>query len=83
LFFAILSFLSLPFYAWSVHHIWILIWAILIVNLVSLIFLLIRRIRNILFIILLLLSFMITFIHSPLRRLLPAGKPQVTQTIHP
>lgn len=83
LFFAVLSFLSLPFYAWAVHHIWILIWAILIVNLVSLIVLLIKRIRNILFITLLLLSFMITFIHSPLRRLLPAGKPPVTQTINP
>jgi hypothetical protein len=73
LLFAILSFLSLPFYAWAVDHIWILIWAILAVNLVSLILLLIRRIRNVLFMVLLLLSFMITFIHSPLRRLLPGG----------
>ena len=80
---AILSFLSMPFYAWAVEHIWILIWAILAVNLVSLILLLIRRIRNIMFMILLLLSFMITFIHSPLRRFLPAGKPPISQTIHP
>jgi hypothetical protein len=83
LFFAVLSFLSLPFYAWAVDYIWILIWAILGVNAVSLIILSVRKIRNILFLVLLLLSFMITFIHSPLRRLLPAGKPPITQTIQP
>jgi hypothetical protein len=83
LFFAVLSFLSLPLYAWAVHYIWILIWAILAFNLASLIILFTRRIRSILYMILLLLSFMITFIHSPLRRLLPAGKPHITQNIDP
>ena len=72
-----LSFLSLPFYSWAVNYIWILIWIILAVNIVSLIILLLRRIRNILFFLLLILSFMITFIHSPLRRLLPGGKAPV------
>jgi len=76
LFLSILAFLSLPFYTWAVDYIWILIWVILGVDLLSLLLLTIRRIRNILFFVLLTLSFMITFIHSPLRILLPAGKPE-------
>ena len=71
---SLLSFLSFPFYNWAVDYIWILIWTILGVNIVSLIILLMKRTRNILFFVLLMLSFMITFIHSPLRRLLPGGK---------
>lgn len=83
LFLAILSFLSLPFYARAVDYIWILIWMILAVDLVSLLLLIIRRIRSMMFFVLLTLSFMITFIHSPIRRLLPAGKPpQQTEVIH-
>jgi hypothetical protein len=82
--YALLAFLSLPLYAMAADYIWILIWAILLTDLASLFILLSRRIRSILFMTLLLLSFMITFIHSPLRRLLPAGKPPaVTQTIKP
>jgi hypothetical protein len=83
LLFSVLSFLSLPFYAWAVDYIWILIWVILAFDLLCLVILLVRRIRNILFMVLLLLSFMITFIHSPLRILLPAGRPPVTQTQQP
>jgi hypothetical protein len=75
LFLAILSFLSLPFYAWAMDYIWILIWVILGVDLLSILLLVFFRIRNMMFFVLLTLSFMITFIHSPLRRLLPAGKP--------
>ncbi|MFO7932820.1 MAG: hypothetical protein R6U78_01955 [Bacteroidales bacterium] len=71
---SVLACLTLPLYSWAVDYIWILIWVILAVDLVSLLFLVIRRIRNILFFVLLTLSFMITFIHSPLRTLLPAGK---------
>ncbi|HER09744.1 MAG TPA: hypothetical protein ENO20_12630 [Bacteroides sp.] len=80
---AILSFLSLPFYTWAVDYIWILIWVILAVDLISLLLLIFKRIRNILFFVLLTLSFMITFIHSPLRRLLPAGGPtQQTEVLN-
>lgn len=75
LFLAILSFLSLPLYAWAVDYIWILIWVILAVDLLSLALLILLRIRNMIFFVLLALSFMITFIHSPVRRLLPAGEP--------
>ena len=82
LFLAILSFLSLPFYARAMDYIWILIWVILAVDLLSLVLLVFRRIRNMMFFVLLTLSFMITFIHSPLRRLLPAGtRPQQTKVI--
>jgi len=84
LFLAILSFLSLPFYARAVDYIWILIWVILAVDLLSLVLLAFRRIRNMMFFVLLTLSFMITFIHSPLRRLLPAGgPPRQTEVIPP
>lgn len=67
---ALLAFLSLPLYSWARDYIWILVWIILVFDGVSLVLLIVKRIRNILFLALLLISFMITFIHSPLGSLI-------------